>query len=69
MPNGDLKSRVVALLQVTRQKTSQNKQGHDVLSNLNTTMCHFFIQGKNMMCTLLFAIDSSLDKKIIPNLA
>jgi len=25
MPNGDLKLKVVALLQVTRQKTSQNK--------------------------------------------
>jgi hypothetical protein len=63
MPNGDLRLGVVALLQVTRQKNSQDKQGHDVFSNLNTTMCHVFIQDKNMMPTPLFVVDSSLDKK------
>jgi hypothetical protein len=41
----------------------------NVLSNFNTTMCHVFIQDKNMMPTPLFALDSSLDKKVIPNSA
>jgi hypothetical protein len=39
----------------------------NVLSNLNTTMHHVFIQDKSMMPTPLFTSDLSSDKNVIPN--